>query len=377
MESGRGKFIIGLTGNIATGKSVVRRMLEQLGAYTIDADELAHRAIRKGAPGYDAVLETFGSWILDARGEIDRSRLGRLAFQDADALARLEAIVHPLVRQAVDLLVPRSRREVIVVEAIKLLEGELRRRCNSIWVTDSPPAVQIERLMAYRQMSREQAAERVASQGPQSEKIAQADVVIRNSGSYDDLWHQVQQAWQELRAGASSETSTQSQSDGGKLGIKMGQPEDATAIAECLSRLGSSDFRATASDVLAEFGQKAYVLLVQDSHLAGIAGWQVDNLLVRTTDLYLESSVDVEQGLGMLLHEVEELSSDLQCEASLVLAGKSLALETAIWEKLGYRPCTVEELAEEPWMDAESESAPVDAALWLKDLRFDRARRPI
>ena len=96
MATAQGKFIIGLTGNIATGKTVVRRMLEHLGAYTIDADTLSHRAIAKGAPGHQPTVEAFGNWILDPHGEIDRAKLGGLAFRDPDALARLEAIVHPL-----------------------------------------------------------------------------------------------------------------------------------------------------------------------------------------------------------------------------------------------------------------------------------------
>ncbi len=86
MSNWPGKYVIGLTGNIGTGKTVVRRMLEHLGAYTIDADALSHRAIAKGAPGYQPVLDHFGKWILDAEGEINRGKLGNLVFRDADAL---------------------------------------------------------------------------------------------------------------------------------------------------------------------------------------------------------------------------------------------------------------------------------------------------
>ena len=199
MATAPGKFIIGLTGNIATGKTVVRRMLEHLGAYTIDADTLSHRAIAKGAPGHQPTVEAFGNWILDAHGEIDRTKLGGLAFRDPEALARLEAIVHPLVREAVDLLVRRAKQPVIVLEAIKLLEGELKKRCDSIWVTYAPPPLQVDRLMQQRSMSRDEAQQRVAAQGPQTDKIAAANVVIRNTGSYDDLWRQVEEAWKRNR----------------------------------------------------------------------------------------------------------------------------------------------------------------------------------
>ena len=98
-----GKYVIGLTGNIATGKSVVRKRLEQLGAYGIDADVVGHRAMAVGAPGYQPIVETFGKWILDSEGHINRSILGRLIFPNPEALVLLEEILHPLIRQGLDL----------------------------------------------------------------------------------------------------------------------------------------------------------------------------------------------------------------------------------------------------------------------------------
>src|SRR5512142_578725 len=120
-----GKYVIGLTGNIGTGKSVVRRMLEHTGAFGIDADAFSHRAIAKGAPGYGRVVETFGRWVVGPDGEIDRAKLGRLVFADPSGLAQLEAIVHPLVLQAVDYMVQRTDKPVVVIEAIKLLEANM------------------------------------------------------------------------------------------------------------------------------------------------------------------------------------------------------------------------------------------------------------
>ena len=129
-------------------------MLEHLGAYTIDADALSHRVISRGAPGYQPVLDKFGTWLLDKDGQIDRGKLGRLVFADGQALAVLEDIIHPFVGQAIDLLSKRATQKVIVVEAIKLLESDLRARCDSIWVTDAPQGVQIERLVRKRGRTR-------------------------------------------------------------------------------------------------------------------------------------------------------------------------------------------------------------------------------
>ena len=174
MSNWPGKKIIGLTGNIATGKSVVRRMAEHLGAYTIDADALSHRVITKGAPGYQSVLDRFGTWLLDKDGQIDRAKLGRLVFADGQALAQLEDIVHPYVLQAIDVLIKRASQEVVVIEAIKLLETDLRSKCDTIWVTDAPQAVQIERLVRKRGMSPDEATQRIHSQSAQKEKLVAA-----------------------------------------------------------------------------------------------------------------------------------------------------------------------------------------------------------
>ena len=175
MTTWPGKFIIGLTGNIATGKSVVRKMLEHLGAYGIDADALGHRAISKGAPGYRPIVDTFGNWILGPDEQIDRSKLSRLVFSNPEALITLEDIVHPLVEQAVEILLRRSKQKVVVIEAIKLLESELRNYCNTIWVTDAPEEIQLQRLTEKRKMSNNDAIERVYAQSAQEIKLKVAD----------------------------------------------------------------------------------------------------------------------------------------------------------------------------------------------------------
>ncbi|MYE79855.1 MAG: dephospho-CoA kinase, partial [Chloroflexi bacterium] len=137
------KFIIGLTGNIATGKSLARRLLAELGAFTIDADQVAHEVIGKGQPAYAAILQAFGNTILDANGEIVRSKLGDIVFAEPAALRRLEAITHPAVRERIAALARAAEADVVVIEAIKLLEGELRGAVDAVWVVDAPPATRL------------------------------------------------------------------------------------------------------------------------------------------------------------------------------------------------------------------------------------------
>jgi dephospho-CoA kinase len=375
-----GKYVIGLTGNIATGKSVVRRMLEQLGAYTIDADMLAHRAIAKGAPGYQAVVDTFGRWILDANGEINRERLGRVVFSDPEALKKLEAIVHPLVFQAIDVMVRRASQPIVVIEAIKLLETELRFACDAIWVIHAPTDVQLERLMQKRQMSREEALQRIQAQSPQQEKIAQAHVAIENRGSYEELWKEVSRHWQAIPAPSreSGATPPPPASAAGELTIIRGRPRDASRIAEAITRLSEGRRQVSAEDIMAAFGDKAFVLLQQGERIAGIAGWQVENLVARTTDVYLEKTVDVQKALEMLLGEIERASRELQCEASLVFISPSLAQNLALWKGLGYEPRLPETLGVQAWEEAALESRPKEPhVMFFKQLRQDRVLRPI
>src|SRR5260370_42649733 len=139
------KYVIGLTGNIAMGKRLVRKMLETLGAYTIDADGLAHQAMLPGAPAYGPAIEWFGKWIVGPDNKVDRSKLGAVVFSHNDALNKLETLTHPIVGQAIDILINRDKHAVVVVEAIKLVDGVLGSQGGSIWGVDASSQVQIQR----------------------------------------------------------------------------------------------------------------------------------------------------------------------------------------------------------------------------------------
>jgi dephospho-CoA kinase len=371
--------VIGLTGNIATGKSVVRRMLEHLGAYTIDADALSHRVISKGAPGYQPVLDTFGKWLLGPDGQINRTKLGHLVFADKDALKQLEEIIHPHVRQAIDILTRRASQSVIVVEAIKLLESPLRSQCDMIWVTDAPQQVQVERLMRKRSLSQEEALQRVEMQSAQKEKLAAANVVITNNGSYDDLWKQVSEAWKQISPAPETGPTTQviTKQAPGSLSLQRGKPRDAQKIADLITRLSKGKQRMTKDQAMEAFGDKAFLLLLMDQNVVGIAGWQVENLVARTTDLFLDHGIAPDQALPLMIREVESASGDLQCEASLIFPPIDLVGFDHVWKQLGYERRSPEALGVQAWEDAALESMPKGSALFFKQLRTDRVLRPI
>ena len=379
MSNWPGKYVIGLTGNIATGKSVVRRMLEHLGAYTIDADALSHRVISRGAPGYQPVLDTFGKWLLEPDGQINRNKLGHLVFADKDALKQLEGIIHPHVSQAIDILVKRASQSVIVVEAIKLLESELRSHCDTVWVTDAPQQIQVERLMRQRSLSQEDALHRVQVQSAQKEKLAAATVVITNNGSYDDLWKQVSEAWKKTAPSSETGPATQviTKSAAGSLALQRGKPRDAQKIADLITRLSKGKQSMTKDQAMEAFGEKAFLLLLMDQSLVGIAGWQVENLVARITDLFLDHGIAPDQALPLMLQEVERASGDLQCEASLVFPPIDLVGFDHIWKQLGYERRSPDKLGVQAWEDAARESMPMGSALFFKQLRTDRVLRPI
>lgn len=385
MRNSSGKFVIGLTGNIATGKSVVRRMLEHLGAYTIDADALSHLTYANGAPGFQKVLEVFGKWVLNNDGEVDRKKLGNLVFGDQEAMKQLEQIVHPLVRQATDLLIKRALQPVIVVEAIKLLDGDLRNSCHSIWVTHAPEDVQMERLIRTRGLTREQAVNRIQMQSAQSAKVASADIVINNTGSYHILWKQVSEAWEKIvpdggepLADTTEIKRTVSVPLVGEYTVKRGRLRHSPAIAELITRLSKGSQKMTADDIIEEFGNKAYLLLEQNGQLVGLAGWQVENRFTRTSDIFLEEHVDISTALQLIIKEMESASGDLQSEAFLVFTTNRLSQPEGLWKELGYEKRTPETLGVQAWQDAAAESLQTgNGVLFFKQLRRDPVLRPI
>jgi len=195
------KYVIGLTGNIAVGKSAVLNMLRELGATVIDADAVTREVMQRGRRAYKEIVAAFGPAILGPDRQIDRPALGRRVFSDPAALRRLEQIVHPATIERIARQIERAETPVVVIEAIKLIEsGMTARLCNALWVVEAPAEQQLARLMTQRGMSRADAEQRIAAQPPQAEKIAMADVVIHNGGTLEETRRQVLAAWEAIPA---------------------------------------------------------------------------------------------------------------------------------------------------------------------------------
>jgi dephospho-CoA kinase len=195
-------YIIGLTGNIACGKSQVAGILRELGAELIDADRVAHELLEPGTPEYGRIVERFGREILLPDGVIDRRKLGGIVFADPAALHDLEQILHPGVRPRIRARFAAAQAPVVVVEAIKLLEVGLYLETDAVWVVTADRETQIARLMESRGLTRSEAETRVDAQPPQRDKVARADVVIDNSGDLARTREQVASAWQTIESRA-------------------------------------------------------------------------------------------------------------------------------------------------------------------------------
>jgi dephospho-CoA kinase len=198
---------VGLTGNVASGKSTVAARLASLGATVLDADRYAREALAPGTPSLARVVERFGPAVLDANGALDRAALGRIVFRDSDARHDLEAIVHPEVarRRAADLADARSRGDRVVVSDVPLLfEADLEREFDEIVLVHASEEARLARLTGVRRMSETDTLAVMASQGDADAKRHRAHHVIENDGSLDELLGRVDALWAILSRAAKS-----------------------------------------------------------------------------------------------------------------------------------------------------------------------------
>jgi dephospho-CoA kinase len=201
-------YILGLTGNIASGKTTVGLMLLELGLSTyVDADTIVHEMYLPGQTLPAELAKVFGTGVLDSDGGVDRRALGAIVFNSPERLAELEAIVHPRVREA---LFARLRAlgpdEIGALDAVKLIESGYAPFCHGIWIVTCPPEIQFQRLTEQRGLSEAEARARLAAQPPIEEKLPLATAIIHNDGSIEDLRQQVTDAWRAFKASLAEQT---------------------------------------------------------------------------------------------------------------------------------------------------------------------------
>lgn len=384
------KYVIGITGNIATGKSLVRKMLQHLGASTIDADGLSHQVMAPGAPAYRPVIETFGKWIVADDGRIDRNRLGAVAFSHPEALKRLEAITHPIIGKGIDTLITRAKQKVVAVEAIKLLEGHLKDRVDAIWVVDATEEAQLERLVKRNGLSELEARKRIAAQNPQEEKRRAATVVITNTGDPNAAFAQVKAAWDKIgssepapeeqiktiavdaKAGAAKSTSEITISE---LKIRRPRPADLDNIARLINQARNK--KLSKSDVMMSFTETSYLTAESEGQMVGVISFVVENLITQSDEIAVMDGAPKAPIVDALISQMEDAADSLQSEVSFIyLQENDTEYISLLQSASGYEILErIEDIKFPAWREA-LRSRPANTRILYKKLREDRILTP-
>ncbi|ALV43536.1 dephospho-CoA kinase [Pseudarthrobacter sulfonivorans] len=267
---------IGLTGGIASGKSVVATRLSGLGAVLVDADALARDVVEPGTPGLASVVEAFGAEMLDGDGRLDRARLGSVVFGNPSQLAVLNGIVHPLVRQAAAGIIAAAPAGAIVVQDIPLLvETGQGSGFHLVLVVDAPDDVRIARMLEHRGMTADEARSRMAAQASREARLAAADVVLDNSGSLADVTAQVDRLWAERLVPFARNLRRSVRAVRAGMAVLSVPQQDWAAQA---ARLGARIQAAAPDDILA-------VDHIGSTAVPGLAAKDVIDLQVTVSDL--------------------------------------------------------------------------------------------
>jgi dephospho-CoA kinase len=422
------KYIVGLTGNIATGKSAVMEMAAGRSSLTIDADQIVHYLLENDIEVQDTVEAAFGSDVRNLDKTINREKVGAIVFSSEEKLSILESIIHPAVRRSLLTIIAESEERIVFIEAIKLLEGSLAKECDQIWVTRCPREVQIERLITYRGMDEKTAALRVSGQRNQDEKIAAADVVIDTAGTLEDTAEYFDMAWQRLlrlvpgpiaiwqqkQAAAGNriqvdaimrlggqESEADPDGDGGAKSDFGNRPSASTTLSQTETFLlnGVTIHRATPSDVpdllwlirrtsgsavrtkrrelLMSLGERGYLIGRKDGEISALAGWRSENL-VATVDLIIINPPESANSTGAaILQEIEATANELICEVILAFPPTNIPAEISwLFAELGYVNVQLDSLPN-AWQSAVDEFQPYDTLILMKILRDTRAVGPV
>jgi len=192
------RFVLGVTGNIASGKSTVTCVLAELGAHVIDSDLVYRELVRPGKPLLGHLEERFGVRVIAGDGSLDRAALSKIVFSDPALLAELDRITHPAVIAEVDRRANEIDDGVVVLDAVKLIESNHSESCDAVWIVIADPEIQVTRLMFRNTLTAGEARQRVAAQAPLREKLERADLVIDNNGTKDQTREQVVHGWNAL-----------------------------------------------------------------------------------------------------------------------------------------------------------------------------------
>ncbi|MBI5303962.1 MAG: dephospho-CoA kinase [Chloroflexi bacterium] len=414
-------YLIGLTGNLGSGKSTVRRTLERLGASGLDADALAHLTMRRGSAVWFTLVKTFGLDILTFSGKIDRRKLGARVFSDPDALHQLEAITHPVVRELLKDWLRQTETPIVVVEAIKLVESRMDEWCDALWVVQTAVETQVERVVRDRQMSAEDARARLAAQGSLDEKLRRATVVIDNNGDEKFTRAQVERAWSVINPTAARDKSAwlwgkstpeifapptpppapapvvqveptpvvvappplapppiiETAGMPASIEVRRARRSDLVALSEALGKRANFGGPLPHEQVLKRLGERGYRIAIGDNRVVALAAWEAENLVAMMREVWAESDQTAERALPELFDLVEQDARGLLCEVSLIFIEATSAPSIAIQARArGYVAREVNAL-HKLWQPVVQERLRPGEQIFVKQLREEMITRPV
>lgn len=399
------KTVVGLTGNIATGKSTVMRMAADAGALTIDADKVVHQLLDTDTDLQAAVARTFGQAVRRQNGAIDRTALAEIVFSDPERLGELERLVHPAVRRQIRAQVEAGDATVVFVEAIKLLEGGLAELVDQVWVTRAQRRTQMERLIVCRGMDAETAAMRVNAQPPQEAKVARADVVIDTDGTMETTREQFRLAWERLPApgtGAAGprqapapvpdaataprqapaarketrvETPPEPAAAPADLLVRRARPSDVAAVLLLMQRATGGALQMKRAELLLALSERSYLIAQDGTEINMVVGWSTHSTTAVAVDQVYAYPPEAALSSGpAVLAEIEASARQLICEVVFAyLPPDASGPVRQLFQQSGYRPMNSRDLRR-AWLSVVAETQPAGAALWGKVLRDVRIR---
>jgi len=406
------KVIVGLTGNIATGKSAVMRQAKDLGAETIDADAVVHELMNTNTDLQQAIVDAFGASVQREDGRINRSVLGQIVFGKEGAIYQLETLVHPPTRAAIHKRIQASKQDIIFIEAIKLLEGPLADLCHQVWVTRCAKSKQLERLRVCRGMSTSDATARIKAQSSQEDKVAMADVVIDTNGFYSDTVSQFELAWQRLPAIENVDlvtlpdptkavpvkprmvTKAAPSAAVGSTKVELKRPDDVSPIDRPddmeVRRARPSDIpsvllliqkatdgkkKMTRSDLLMALSERSYFIGQIGTEVTTVIGWSVDMQAGFIDEIFIYPPEAIDDTTTAVIEDIEKSADTHICETISVFLPEDAPEDVRnLFLGRGYLDVPKEQLPY-AWQNALNESQPDDTEFLLKVLREDRLNR--
>jgi dephospho-CoA kinase len=402
-----GKLLVGLTGNIATGKSAIMRLAAERGALTIDADHIVHDLQNNDAVLQAAIAVAFGPEVRLDDGRINRAALGQIVFQDPEAMRDLEGIVHPAVRRELVRRINESEANIIIIEAIKLLEGPLAKACHEIWVTRCSRQKQLDRLRVCRGLDTETAISRIKAQPPQEEKVAQADVVIDTNGLMIDTETQFRLAWERLPdpqsvgtkelptlttqppktavrqevphpaaiLAAPLETAVPKPTNRPKgLEVRRARPSDVASMLLLIRKANDGVVKMKRTDLLLALSERGYFIGQIGAEVSALMGWNIDSQVARIDQIYIHPLSAAETTGLAILEEAERSAKEHICEIIIAFLAEDAPdelLKIFTWQ--GFGPALVAALPS-AWQEAIAESQPEKTQPLIKVLRNRRLR---